>query len=179
MAMAVANRYARALADVVASTGNYRAVQGDLENFLAAYRASADLRDVMETPAVSLAKKLKVLEAILARTGAGEVAENFLRVLVTNYRTGVLGEICTAFLKIANERLGVLQVTVSSATILSDPERVALRARFEEVTRKKVEMEFRTEGELLGGIRAQIESTVYDGSVRGNLEKLREQLMAR
>ncbi|HLY60507.1 MAG TPA: ATP synthase F1 subunit delta [Terriglobia bacterium] len=179
MAMAVANRYARALSDVVASAGNYRAVLGDLENFLSAYRESSDLRDVMETPAVSLAKKLKVLEAILARTGAGEVSGNFLRVLVTNYRIGLLGEISTAFLKIANERLGVVQVRVSSATALSEAEQQALRTRFEEVTRKKVEMEFRTEDELLGGILAQIESTVYDGSVRGNLEKLREQLMAR
>ena len=179
MAMAVANRYARALSDVVASAGNYRAVLTDLENFLSAYRESTDLRDVMETPAVPLAKKVKVLEAILARTGAAEVSAKFLRVLVTNYRIGLLNEICTAFLKIANERLGVVQVRVSSASKLSDAEQQALRARFEEVTRKKVEMDFRTEDELLGGILAQIESTVYDGSVRGNLEKLREQLMAR
>lgn len=179
MAMAVANRYARALSDVVASAGNYREVFTDLENFLAAYRASAELRDVMETPAVSLAKKVKVLEAILVRTGAAQVSASFLRVLVTNYRIGMLGEILTAFLKIANERLGVVQVRVSSATTLSDAEQQALRARFEEVTRKKVEMEFRMDGELLGGILAQIESTVYDGSIRGNLEKLREQLMAR
>lgn len=178
MAMAVANRYARALSDVVAPLGNYRVVLGDMENFLAAYRESADLRDVMETPAVPLEKKIKVLEAILARIGAAKESASFLRVLVANYRIGMLGEICTAFLKIANERLGVVQVRVSSATALSDAEQKALRTRFEEVTRKKVEMEFRMDGELLGGITAQIESTVYDGSVRGSLEKLRERLMA-
>lgn len=179
MAMAVANRYARALSDVVASAGNYRAVLADLENFLSVYRTSAELREVMETPAVSLAKKVKVLEAILARTGAAEVSASFLRVLVTNYRIGMLGEICTAFLKIANDHLGVVQVRVSSASPLSDAEQQALRTRFEEVTRKKVEMEFRMDGDLLGGILAQIESTVYDGSIRGNLEKLRVQLMAK
>jgi F-type H+-transporting ATPase subunit delta len=179
MAMAVANRYARALSEVVAPAGNYRAVLGDLENFLAAYRESADLRDVMETPSVSLAQKINVLDAILARTGAAEVSASFLRVLVANYRIGMLGEICAAFLKMANERLGVVQVRVSSAAALSDAEQQALRTRFEEVTRKKVEMEFRMDGELLGGILAQIESTVYDGSVRGHLEKIRERLMAR
>lgn len=179
MAMAVANRYARALSEVVAPAGNYREVLADLENFLAAYRESADLRDVLETPAISLAQKVKVLQAILARTGAAEVSANFLRVLVANYRIGILGGICTAFLKIANERLGVVQVRVSSATNLSDAEQQALRTRFEEVTRKKVEMEFRMDGQLLGGILAQIESTVYDGSVRGHLEQIRERLMAR
>ncbi|HEV2351378.1 MAG TPA: ATP synthase F1 subunit delta [Terriglobia bacterium] len=176
MAMAVANRYARALSEVVAPAGNYRAVLADLENFLAAYQESRDLRDVMETPAVSLVQKVKVLEAILARIGAAEVSVNFLRVLVTNYRIGILGEICTAFLKIANERLGVVQVRVFSAATLSDAERQALRTHFEELTRKKVEMEFRMDGGLLGGILAQIESTVYDGSVRGQLQQLREQL---
>src|SRR5579863_1470241 len=139
MAMAVANRYARALSEVVATDGNYRGVLGDLENFLAVYRESADLRDVMETPAVPLDKKIKILDAILARTGGAKESANFLRVLVANYRIGILGEVCTAFLKIANERLGVVQVRVSSASNLSEAEQLALRARFEEVTRKKVE----------------------------------------
>jgi F-type H+-transporting ATPase subunit delta len=178
MAMAVANRYARALSEVVASTGNYRAVLGDLQNFLAVFHESADLRDVMDTPAVSPEKKNKVLDAILARMGVAKESASFLRVLVANYRIGMLGEICTAFLKIANERTGVVQVTVSSAATLSDAEQQALRARFEQVTWKKVEMEFRMDGELLGGILAQIESTIYDGSVRGNLDKLRDLLLA-
>jgi len=179
MAMAVANRYARALSDVVASSGNYTAVLGDLENFLAVYRESADLRDVMETPAVPLEKKIKVLEAILARIGVAKESASFLRVLVSNYRIGKLGEICTAFLKIANERLGVVRVRVASAGALTAAEQQALRTRFEEVTRKKVEMDFQMDSELLGGVLAQIESTVYDGSVRGHLDKIRERLMAR
>jgi len=179
MAMAVANRYARALSDVVASAGNYSVVLGDLENFLVAYRESADLRDVMETPAVSLEKKIKILEAILARIGVAKESANFLRVLVANYRIGKLSEICTAFLKIANERLGIVEVKVSSASTLSDAEQEALRIRFEEVTRRKVNMDFRMDTGLLGGVLAQIESTVYDGSVRGHLDKIRERLMAR
>jgi F-type H+-transporting ATPase subunit delta len=51
--------------------------------------------------------------------------------------------------------------------------------RFRELTGKQVELEFRTDRELLGGILAQIGSTVYDGSVRGNLARMREQLSAR
>lgn len=179
MAIAVANRYARALADVVSQGGDYRAVLGELKNFHAAYQESADLRDVFDTPAVSLEKKVKVLEAILARLEVSKVTASFLRVLVTNYRIGMLGDICTAFARIANERLGVVEVKVLSATSLSEAEQQSLRARFEEVTRKQVAMEFSQDGGLLGGILARIQSTVYDGSVRGNLERIREQLLKR
>ena len=177
MAMAVSNRYARALAEVVSQGGDFRVVLGELENFLATYQESGDLREVFDTPAIPLPKKIKVLEAILGRIGVSKVAASFLRVLVTNYRISLLGEIAPAFLKIANDRLGVVQVKVLSATSLSDAEQEALRARFQEVTRKQVDMEFGLDGELLGGILAQIQSTIYDGSVRGHLERIREQLM--
>jgi len=177
VAIAVANRYARALADVVASTGDYREVLHELENFLAVYRASPELRDVFDTPAVPLEEKTKVLEAILTRLGTPKVAGNFLRVILSNYRMRQLEEIVQAFLKIANQRLGVVQVKVFSAEALPETERRAVGTRFEEVTGKRVEVEFHQEAELLGGILAQIESTVYDGSVRGHLQRIRQRLM--
>jgi F-type H+-transporting ATPase subunit delta len=107
------------------------------------------------------------------------VTGNFLRVLTSNYRLSLLGEVIQAYLKIVNERLGIARVLISSAAELSDVERGALLARFEALTRQRVEVEFRIEKELLGGILARIESTVYDGSVRGHLQRLRERLTAR
>ncbi len=177
MAIAVANRYARALADVVARTGDYREVLRELEGFLAVYRQSAELRDVFDTPAVPLEEKAKVLEAILVRLGTSKVAGNFLRVILSNYRMRQLEEIVRAFLKIANQRLGVVQVRVFSAEALPEATRRAVSSRFGEVTGKRVDVKFHREGELLGGILAQIESTVYDGSVRGHLQRMRQRLM--
>ncbi len=179
MAIAVANRYARALADVVARTANYRAVQSELESFSAAYRQSADLREVFETPAVGLPQKLKVLGTILGRLKVSTVTSNFLHVLAAHYRMGLLEEIRQAFARIVNERLGIVQVKVISAGELSQAEQKALRERFEEITRKKVELEVHRDEKLLGGIRAEIESTVYDGSIRSHLERIRLQLTSR
>jgi F-type H+-transporting ATPase subunit delta len=179
LAIAIANRYARALADVVARTGDYRRVQEELQDFAAAFRESADLRDVLRTPAVAPQDKTRVLEAIVQRLGTSTIGGNFLRVLLGNYRLALLGEIIAAFQKIANERLGVAQVEIASATELSEAERGALVARFEALTQKRVEVDFRVERNLLGGIEARIGSTVYDGSVRGHLERMRERLMAR
>lgn len=177
--MAIANRYARALADVVSRTGEYYAVLGELRDFAAVLGQSAELRDVLKTPAVPLAEKFRMLEALLARMGASPVASNFFRVLLKHYRMALLDEIVEAYLKIANDRMGVVQVRIASASDLSEVERETLRARFQAITGRRVEVQFQIEKELMGGVLAQIGSTVYDGSVRGHLLRIRERLMAR
>jgi len=179
MPMVVANRYARALAEVVAPSGDYRKVLQELQDFVTAYRESLELREIFDSPAVTLPQKMKVLATIGQELGESPVTLNFLRVLLVNYRMPLLEEAVQAYRKIANDRLGVVQVTISSASDLSEAERESVAARFRELTGKQVELEFQVDSELLGGIRAQIGSTVYDGSVRGNLVRIREQLTAR
>jgi F-type H+-transporting ATPase subunit delta len=177
MSTVVANRYARALADVVASTGNYRQVLGELEDFYAAYRESVELREVCETPAVAMAQKFSVLEAIAQKLGSSRVTFSFLRVLMSHYRFRLLGEIVSAFRNVAYARLGIVHVKISSASTLSDQEQELLRSRFNELTRKQSELEFHVDGNLIGGLLAQIGSTVYDGSIRGHLDRIREELI--
>ncbi|HEV2493195.1 MAG TPA: ATP synthase F1 subunit delta [Terriglobia bacterium] len=177
MAIAVANRYARALADVIGSQrGDYRQTLRELEDFAAAYRQSLELREVFETPALPLEEKLKVLEAITARLTTSPVTLNFLRVLATHYRMAMLQEMCQAFHRISNERMGVVAVKITSAGELIEGERQALRARFAELTSKQVEFDFHLDQGLVGGLVAQIGSTVYDGSVRGQLDRIRQRL---
>ena len=179
MPIAVANRYASALADVVSPSGDYRRILQELHDFATAYRESLELREIFDSPAVISAQKVKVLEAIEARLGGSPLTLIFLRVLLVNYRMPLLEEVVQAFHSIANDRMGVVQVIISSASHLSEAEREGVASRFRELTGKQVELEFRIDSELLGGILAQIGSTVYDGSVRGNLVRIREQLMAR
>jgi F-type H+-transporting ATPase subunit delta len=179
MPMVIANRYARALADVLAAGGDYRKVLAELEDFETAYRENPELREVFVSPAVALPQKLKVLEAIGQRLGESPVTLNFLRVLLANYRMPLLEEAVQAYRKIANDREGIVQVTITSASELSEAERESVAARFRQLTGKQVELDFRIDNGLLGGMMAQIGSTVYDGSVRGSLARIREQLMAR
>ena len=179
MPMVIANRYARALADVVAASGDYRKVLAELEDFERAYRENPELREVFVSPAVALPQKLKVLDAIGQRLGESPVTLNFLRVLLANYRMPLLEEAVQAYRKIANEREGIVQVTITSASELSEAERESVAARFRQLTGKQVELDFRIDNGLVGGMMAQIGSTVYDGSVRGNLARMREQLIAR
>ncbi len=179
MATAIASRYARALADVVSRSGDYRRAQEDLAAFAAVYRESAELREVLKTPAISVADKTKVMQAILARICTTPTLSNFFRVLLANYRLSLLDQIIEAFGKIVVDRMGIARVQISSAATLSPAEQQALVARFEAVTRRTVEARFNVVPTLLGGVTAQIGSTVYDGSVRGHLERIRERLTAR
>jgi F-type H+-transporting ATPase subunit delta len=179
VAMLVANRYARALAEVVGRAGDYRQVLRELQDFAGAYRESVDLREILLTPAVSLDAKRRLLVAILQRLGASQVTTNFLRVLLDNYRIAMLDEIIEAYRRTVYDRLGITEVEIASAAELTQAEQEALRARFAELMHKQVEVEFHLEPVLLGGIIARIKSTVYDGSVRGQLDRLRQQLMGR
>jgi len=177
--MVIANRYARALADVVAAGGDYRKVLAELEDFEKAYGESPELREVFASPAVSLPDKMKVLEAIGQKLGESPVTLNFLRVLLANYRMPLLKEAVQAYRKITNDREGIVQVTITSASELSQSERESVAARFRQLTGKQVELDFRIDNGLVGGMMAQIASTVYDGSVRESLARMREQLIAR
>jgi F-type H+-transporting ATPase subunit delta len=91
----------------------------------------------------------------------------------------LLEKVVEGFRRVANARMGIAEVRVSSAARLSPAEEEALRAAFRKLTRQQVELEFQLDDSLLGGVRAQIDSTVYDGTVRGQLERIREELTAR
>jgi F-type H+-transporting ATPase subunit delta len=178
MSVAVANRYARALADVVGPGGDYRRTLGELETFAGLYRESAELREAFSSPAVSLPIKTNVLLRLTGEMEASLGTRNFLRVLLAHYRMGLIEQVCRSFRRITNELLGIAEVSVTSATPLAGDEEAAVRQRFQALTGKLVELRFQVDPDLLGGVVAQVASTVYDGSIRGELDRMREKLRA-
>lgn len=176
MSMAIASRYAHALVEALGPAGDYRTASRELEDFVAVWRESQDLREVLLSPAVPGGRKRKILDSVLERLGASVPSSNLLRVLLANYRLSLLEEIVGAFHKTANERQGIVEVEILSAQDLSIDEQGSLRKRFEELTGKKVEMQFHRDEKLLAGVQARIGSMIYDGSAQGFLERLREQL---
>ncbi len=176
MSMAIASRYARALAEVLGAQGDFGAMQQELEDFAGVWRESDDLRQVLTSPTIPVEQKQSVLDAVIQKLELSVTAGNFLRVLLVNYRIPLLEEVLEAFQKAANERLGIVEVQVSYAQDLTPEEQEALRGKFAELTGKRVEMKFRREEKLLGGIQVQVGSTIYDGSAQGYLDRLRGQL---
>ncbi|HEV2023053.1 MAG TPA: ATP synthase F1 subunit delta [Terriglobales bacterium] len=174
---AINNRYARALADVAVE----RKLDADqmveeMNSLAQALTVSTELRIALETPSVPVSQKLKVLDAVVARVGASPVARNFLAVLVQNRRIGALGEIARLFEVEMNERRGFSEAEVTSWRDLGDEEKRSLTTRLEAVLGKKVQARYQKDESLLGGARIRVGSTIWDGSVRGQLRKLKEQL---
>ena len=176
---AVNSRYARALADVaVEKKLDADKLAGELHSLSQVLALSAELRGVLETPSVPVAQKLKVVDAVVARTGASRVTRNFLAVLVQNRRVSALVEIARLFELEMNRRRGFCEAEVTSWRALGDDEKRSLAAQLEAVLGKKVRARYQKDESLLGGARIRVGSTIYDGSVRGQLRKLKEQLSA-
>jgi len=117
-----------------------------------------------------------VIGKIAARLGAGNAFRNFLLVVSDNRRTGLLPEIASAFHSVLLERMGVAEAQVTSAAELTAGQKKQLNAALERLTGKKVEARYSLAPALMGGAVVRIGSTVYDGSVREQLDRLRARL---
>jgi F-type H+-transporting ATPase subunit delta len=173
---AVAERYAAALADVAVERKNSETVKRNLAAFVEAFSSIADLRNALESPALNAEVKRKVIAEVAGKMGLDEAVRNFIYLVVDHRRTEILPEIEQAFLSELNERLGIVDAEVTSAHELNNDEKRQLRTVLEQRTGKKVEARFQIDGALLGGAVVRLGSTIYDGSVRDQLKRLREQL---
>ncbi len=173
---AIAQRYARALADVVIEHGSAESVKAELSAFAQAVNDSADLRNFLANPAVARPQKQAVIEKLMVRTGGSKTLRNFLLVLVDNRRAALLREISAAFEEELRARLGVAKAEVTSARNLSEEERQELVRMLERLTGKRVETSYSLNPELIAGAQVRIGSTIYDGSVREQLNRMRSRL---
>jgi F-type H+-transporting ATPase subunit delta len=175
---AVAARYAAALAGVALEQKSADRVKRDLGAFVEAFFSSADLRNLLESPAVSREAKQKVIETLGARMDLAPAVRNFVYLLVDHRRTEMLREIQQMFHVELNARLGIAEAEVTSARELSSGDRRRLTSALERRTGKKIEARFREDQSLVAGTVVRVGSTIYDGSVREQLNRLREQLEA-
>jgi len=178
----VSYRYARALADAVLdprSGMTAEKAKSELRAFADLVRSSAELQNVLLSPAVAPPRKRAVIARFAAELPLQKIIRNFLFVLVDRRRIGLLQDIREAFEAEIDERSGIVRAHVSSATALAQPEQAHLQATLSQLTGKQVRVEFSTDKELIGGVVARIGSTIYDGSVRGQLEQLRSKLVSR
>ncbi|MGB9243404.1 MAG: ATP synthase F1 subunit delta [Candidatus Acidiferrales bacterium] len=172
----VAERYAAALADVAVERKNSETIKRNLAAFVEAFSSVADLRNALQSPALNAEVKRKVIAEVAGKMGLDVAVRNFIYLVVDHRRTEILPEMEEAFLSELNERLGIVDAEVTSAHELNDDEKRQLRTVLEQRTGKKVEARFQIDGALLGGAVVRLGSTIYDGSVRDQLKRLREQL---
>jgi F-type H+-transporting ATPase subunit delta len=177
---AVVNRYANALADVVLSPGSDvkppEAIE-QLRAFADAVQGSPDLRLVLASPSVPVARKRAIIKDIAGKMNMARVVMNFLLVLSDHRRAAALTQMVDAFATLIDERLGFVRADVKSAAALDDAQRAQLSGELSKLAGAPVKLRFDIEPDLIGGVTAKIGSRVYDGSVRGQLAEMRKRLV--
>ncbi len=179
MASALAYRYARALVDIVLQPGSQLKPEDAVAQLQSAATMVADsheLRNALLTPAISPSRKRAAMGKLLQELGASTVIRNFIFVVIDHRRIAMLDEMREAFELALEERLGFARAEVVSASALDDQHKAQLESELARLTGKRMRLHFAVDPELLGGAAARIGSTLYDGSLRGQLEQMRRQL---
>lgn len=179
MVSVVASRYATALVDVVTAPGS--TVEGSqataqLRAVEDAVKESPQLRSIFQNPAVSSARKRAVVGRIAEKLGLSRQIRNFLFVAADRGRIGQLSEIREAFETLLDQKLGFIRADVTSAKTLDDSSKQQIEAQLARLSAKRIRPYYAVDPALVGGVIARVGSTVYDGSVRGQLESLRRKL---
>jgi F-type H+-transporting ATPase subunit delta len=172
----VARRYATALADVVTARGEAQEVQKELTAWETMMQSNEQLLEVFHNPTIPYLQKRKVLNALIARASVRPTTANFLQVLLQNQRLADLNEVNKRFAQILDERSGVVSAEVTTARPVPQASQDALRTKLTSLTGKNVRLSFTTDEELIGGIVTRIGSTIYDGSVRNQLQQVKERM---
>jgi F-type H+-transporting ATPase subunit delta len=176
---AFVSRYARAFLDVVTAANlDTAAIDRQLADFEATWSSSPELQAFFENPAVAAAQKVAFLDTLNTKLGLQKELRNLLAVLINNDRIGDVREVAAAYRAELQERLGIRQAEIVTARELSGEERSALVAGVGKLAGTRIAANFKLDKSILGGAVVRIGSTVYDGSVRGRLERLREALVA-
>lgn len=172
-----APRYARALVDVVlAEKLDLELANVQLQDLQADFAANVSLRLALEDPSIALEEKLKVIDALAVRMQLLPALRNFLAVLLQNGRIAALPEIVASYRTEMNARQNIGEAEIVSVRELDASERAALEARAATLTGRSIRAVYKRDSALLGGVVLRIGSVVYDGSVRGSLERLRQRL---
>ena len=168
----VARRYASALADVVIERREEREVQNEIQSWASMIANNPQLREVFANPTIAYDHKRAVLEDLLTRSRVRETSASFLRVLLKNQRLAQLPEIVERFGQVLDERGGVVAAEITTARPIPEELKKALHDTLTSATGRTVRLTFATDEAIIGGLVARIGSTIFDGSVESNLERL-------
>lgn len=173
----VTGRYARAFAEVIAARkGDAEQAVEEMTQMAALVTGSHELRNVFENPSVAHEQKIALLDAIIKKMGASRLLRNFLAVLIEHHRIGQIEDVTRQFKQDLDDRMGIAEAQVSSARALTAVEKKSLEKQLAAATGKSIRATYSEDAALLGGAVVRVGSTIYDGSVRGRLEKIKQQI---
>jgi len=173
-----APRYARAFAEVAeAAKLDAGAAQQQMRDFAQTLADSVELREILENPSIEMPAKLKVLDAMAGRMAMFKQVRNFIAVILEHRRLPELDEILSEYKQVVDEHAGATEARITSARPLNAEDRAQLEAQISKLAGARVRARYMEDATLLGGAVVEIGSTVYDGSLRAQLQQLKHKLV--
>jgi len=172
----IAKRYAKALFSLGQEEGTFEQYGLELKEFADLCREQADFGSVIANPIFSVEDRKNVLQAVLDKSGFSSAVQSFLKLLLDKARIGVIGEIAEYYEKLWDDAVSVVRAKVITARPLKGEALKALEKSLEELTSKKLKSVVEEDPSLIGGVVVKIGDVVLDGSVKAQLEGLKESL---
>jgi F-type H+-transporting ATPase subunit delta len=177
-ARSVARRYAKALAEIGESKGILLELQRELDAIDALVKGNPDLERLVSYPLFAPSKRTAAFDTILEKAGVSDILRKFFTVVTQAARLSLLHDIVASFHDLVDENMGVMEARVTSAQVLTGPQSSRLTASLSSRTGKTIRIRWSQEPALLGGLKVQLGSTVYDASLQGRLRLLKQQLLS-
>jgi F-type H+-transporting ATPase subunit delta len=174
----VARRYAQALLEIGVEQDNYEKLRDQLDEMAALYEQSKPFRTALLNPSIGLDERRKVIRAIAEKRDWHQMLINFALLLLDNDRFRIVPTMARTFGRLVDQQSGNVRAQVTSAVALDDTQKRNIKTTLDQITGKNVLLETEVDEALLGGAVTRIGSMVYDGSVRSQIERLRESILA-
>lgn len=173
---ATAARYAKALFALARESGSVDAVARELQQVLEVFVAQPGFRAVLLRPWVKPAERREVAVAVAQRAGCEKLVRDFAGLVAARGRADHLPEMVQAYGRLVDEALGQVRAAVRTAVALAEEEKADLAMGLGRTLGKRVTVEETLDRSVLGGFVAQIGSLIVDGSLDGQLRRMRERL---
>ena len=177
MNIGTARRYAKALFELAQQEKQLVPIRERLEQIDQMIQTQTELRDICQNPRYHQDEKKRILGSLADRIGSPSLLKRFMDLLVQKNRLGQLPDITKAFGILVDEAQGVEHVRVRTARPLSKDQQAQLKRQLETLIRRDVDVVVDTDPSLIGGMIVYAGSRVYDGSVKGQLQRLRRELV--
>lgn len=172
----VARRYARALFELGQEEGKEKQFLEELQTIAQLVSASGEFKALLESPLYDITLKRRVLKEVASKMSLSAYTINFLNIMLDKDRFSVLGEILDAYKEILDRLTGRVRARVTSAATLSEDQLQSIAQTLTKVVNKEVDVDVIVEPSLIGGVIAEVEGMVYDGSVKTQISKLKQSL---
>lgn len=172
----VSRRYAKALLSVGDEDGRWDAYAAEIDRVSAGFQSSAELRELWLNPGMARESRLAAVDALAAAWSLSAPVANLVRLVVERGRAADLEAIARSYRDLVDEKAGRARAVLTSASALPAEVTQQIGAKLAEITGRKIVLETKIDPTLLGGLTTQVGSTLFDGSLRTQLERLRTQL---